>query len=83
MWPAGLTAGVRPGNSIQASVWRRRSDRVRIQQTPDPAPVLLNLRHSVIRNRDVPQDWREIGGDQCPIRDGIAVEALKVKKGRR
>src|SRR5258707_802241 len=67
MWSAGFVASVRAGNSIQASVGRRRPDKVRIQQTHDPAPVLLNLRHSVIRNGDAPEERRKIGGYQCPM----------------
>src|ERR1700690_2898950 len=67
MWAAGFIASVRAGNAIQASIRRRRPDKVRIQQTHDPAPVLLNLRHSVIRNRDAPEDWRKNGGHQCAM----------------
>src|SRR6202042_3441755 len=67
MWTAGVVAGVCAGNSVQASVGRCGPDKVRIQQTHDPAPVLLNLWHSVIRNRDAPEDWRKNGGYQCPM----------------
>jgi hypothetical protein len=67
MWAAGFVAGVRAGKSIQASVRRRRPDKVRIQQAHDPAPVLLNLRYSVIRNRDAPEDRRKNGGHQCAM----------------
>src|ERR1700687_2273333 len=56
MWPAGLIAGVRAGKSIQAPVWWHRPDEVRIQQAHDRAPVLLNLRHPVICNRDTSED---------------------------
>src|ERR1700676_993619 len=83
MWTGGLVAGVRAGSSIQASVRRRGPDTVRIQQTHDPAPVLLNVRHSVIRNRDAPEDRRKIGGYQCPMRGWRRRGRPQGEKGRR
>ena len=83
MRTAGLVAGVRAGNSIQAFVWRRRPDKIRIQQTHDSAPVLLNLRRSVIRNRDAPEDRRKNGGYQCPMRGWRRRRGPQGKKGRR
>jgi len=83
MWTAGLLAGVRAGKSIQASVGRERPDKARIQQTHDPAPVLFNLRHPVIRNRDEPKDRRKTGGHQCPLRGRRRCGRPQGEKGRR
>src|ERR1700734_3249226 len=83
MWAAGFVASVRAGDSIQASVRRRQPNKVRIQQTHDPAPVLLNLWHSVIRNRDPPKDWRKNGGHQCAMCGWRRRGRLQGEKGRR
>src|ERR1700691_1735634 len=40
---------------------------IQIQQAHDRAPVLLNLRYSVIRDRDASEDRRKNGGYQCPV----------------
>src|ERR1700723_1054580 len=83
MWTPGLVAGVRAGNSVQTYVRRRRPDAVRIQQTHDPAPVLRNLRYSVFRHGNAPQDRRKIGGHQCAMRGWRRRGRAQGEKGRR
>jgi hypothetical protein len=45
-----------------------------------PAPVLHDLRCSVFRHRQEPEDRGRIGGHQRPMRDGIDMDALTIKK---